>query len=283
MTRSPGPEPNPRTLREEAAAAAVHDTGPAPDRYHNALLRYLQALTHDRSAARPKAARPDPVPRRRPATLVGDVMTEAVVAAHQGAVFKEIVAALARNKIRAVPVIDDNRKVIGVVSASDLLHRVVAGPGTRPRSRPAHQSAHAATATELMTTPAVTTRPHATIVEAAQRAAHARVRTLPVIDANGTLVGIVSQADLLRVFLRDDEAIRDEIEQYASQTMHIEPARLNVDVTDGVVTVSGRLERQLQVTQLIHRIHAVPGVVDIDNQLTARFDDRHFPAPHDTE
>ena len=210
-------------------------------------------------------------------------MTEAVVAAHQGAVFKEIVAALARNKIRAVPVIDDNRKVIGVVSASDLLHRVVAGPGTRPRSRPAHQSAHAATAAELMTTPAVTTRPHATIVEAAQRAAHARVRTLPVIDANGTLVGIVSQADLLRVFLRDDEAIRDEIQQYASQTMHIEPARLNVDVTDGVVTVSGRLQRQLQVTQLIHRIHAVPGVVDIDNQLTARFDDRHFPAPHDTE
>ena len=56
MTRSPGPEPNPRTLREEAAAAAVHDTGPAPDRYHNALLRYLQALTHDRSAARPDPA-----------------------------------------------------------------------------------------------------------------------------------------------------------------------------------------------------------------------------------
>jgi CBS domain-containing protein len=278
MTRSPGPEPNPRVLHDEAAAAAVRDTGPTPDRYYNALLHYLQAITHDRSAARP-----DPAPRMSPATLVGDVMTEAVVAAHQGAVFKEIVAALARNKIRAVPVIDDNRKVIGVVSASDLLHRVVAGPGTRLRTSRAHQSEHADTAAELMTTPAVTTRPHATIVEAAQRAAHARVRTLPVIDANGTLVGIVSQADLLRVFLRDDEAIRDEIQQYASQTMHIEPARLNVDVTDGVVTVSGRLQRQLQVAQLIHRIRAVPGVVDIDNQLTARFDDRHFPAPHDTE
>jgi osmotically-inducible protein OsmY len=65
--------------------------------------------------------------------------------------------------------------------------------------------------------------------------------------------------------------------------MHIEPARLSVDVTEGVVTVNGTLERQLQVAQLIHRIHAVPGVVDIDNQLTARFDDRHFPAPHDTQ
>ena len=120
MTRSPEPEPNPRTLHDVAAAAAVHDTGPTPDRYYNALLRYLQALTHDRSAARP-----DPAPRQPPATLVGDVMTEEVVAAHEGAAFEEIVAALARNKIRAVPIINDNRKVIGVVSASDLLHRVV--------------------------------------------------------------------------------------------------------------------------------------------------------------
>jgi CBS domain-containing protein len=283
MTRSPGPEPNPRTLHEEAAAAAVRDTGPAPDRYYNALLNYLQAMSHDRLAARPDPALawPDPAPRPRPATLVGDVMTEAVVTAHEDAVFKEIVAALARNKIRAVPVIDDNRKVIGVVSASDLLHRVVAGPGTRPRTRGAAQSAHADTAAELMTTPAVTTRPHATIVEAAQRAAHARVRTLPVVDANGVLVGIVTQGDLLRVFLRDDDAIRDEIQQYASRTLHIEPGRLSLDVTEGVVTVSGRLERQLQVAQLINRIRAVPGVVDIDNQLTARFDDRYFPAPHD--
>ena len=161
MTRSPGPEPNPRTLHDEAAAAAVRDTGPTPDRYYNALLHYLQAMSHDRLAARPDPApaRPDPAPRLRPATLVGDVMTEEVVTAHEGAVFKEIVAALARNKIRAVPVIDDNRKVIGVVSASDLLHRVVAGPGTRPRTSRAPQSAHADTAAELMTTPAVTTRP----------------------------------------------------------------------------------------------------------------------------
>ena len=63
--------------------------------------------------------------------------------------------------------------------------------------------------------------------------------------------------------------------------MHIESVRLSVDVTEGVVTVRGTLERQLQVAELINRIRAVPGVVDIDNQLTARFDDRYFPAYHD--
>jgi predicted transcriptional regulator len=268
MTGSLGPQHNPRALQDQAAATAVRDAGPTADRYDNALLRYLQALTRDHSADTPHPARP-------PATLVGDVMTETVVAAHQDAVFKEIVAALARNKIRAVPVIDDIRKVIGVVTASDLLHHLVTGPAQTP------QKAHAATAAELMTTPAVTTRPHATIVEAAQRAAQARVRTLPVIDTHGTLVGIVTQADLLRVFLRDDDDIRDEVRQYASQTMHIPSTRLSIDVTEGVVTVNGTLERQLQLAQLINRIRAVPGVVDIDNQLTAQFDDRSFPARHD--
>jgi CBS-domain-containing membrane protein len=133
--------------------------------------------------------------------------------------------------------------------------------------------AHAGTAAELMSTPAVTTRPHATIVEAAQQAAQARVRTLPVVDARGTLVGIVSQGDLLRVFLRDDDSIRDEIRQYAAQSMHIESAQLSVDVMEGVVTVSGKLARHPQIAQLINRIRAVPGVVDIHNRLTARFDD----------
>jgi CBS domain-containing protein len=261
-------KPNPRTLHDEAAAAAVRDTGPTTERYYNALLSYLDALSRDRSVIHP-----DAVQRRPPATVVGDVMTEAVVSAHEGAVFKEIVTALARNKIRAVPVIDDARKVVGVVSASDLIYHVVAGPGTHPRNRHAAEMAHAGTAAELMSTPAVTTRPHATIVEAAQQGAQARVRTLPVVDARGTLVGIVSQGDLLRVFLRDDDSIRDEIRQYAAQSMHIESAQLSVDVMEGVVTVSGKLERHPQIAQLINCIRAVPGVVDIHNRLTARFDD----------
>jgi hypothetical protein len=93
MTRSPGPQPNPSTLHDEAAAAAVRETGPTADRYYNALVRYLEVIARDYSAARPDTAR-----RMRPATVVGDVMTEAVVAAHEGAVFKEIVAALAATR-----------------------------------------------------------------------------------------------------------------------------------------------------------------------------------------
>jgi osmotically-inducible protein OsmY len=90
----------------------------------------------------------------------------------------------------------------------------------------------------------------------------------------------VSQADLLRVFLRDDDEIREEIVDFARRTMHAGPTRLGVDVNEGVVTLSGKLEKELQVAQLLDHVRRVSGVVDIDNRLTARYDDRYFPAPH---
>lgn len=272
MSPQTASEHEPHGSQAEAAAPATHHVGPSPDRYHAALVRYLEAVASDRSGGKRETPR-----RKPPATLVGDVMIEAVVVAHEGAVFKEIVDALARNRIRSVPVIDPQRRVIGVVSASDLINRVVATP--RPHGgRKAHKPL-ATTAAELMTKPAVTTRAHATIVEAAQHAARAGVRMLPVVDANGILVGVVTQGDLLRVFLREDNEIRDEIERFAAQTMRLDPAQLQVTVSEGVVSMAGKLDRETQVLQLVRRVRAVPGVVDIDNQLVARYDDRYLPPP----
>jgi CBS-domain-containing membrane protein len=263
------PEPSPAALHKEAAAA-VPRTGPTSDHYHSALVRYLEAVVADQLDAR----RP---PRRRPpATVVGDVMTRAAVPAHEGMLFKEIVDSLARMRIRALPVIDDERRVVGVVSASDLLDHVA--PGTRRRR---NQHPHASSARELMTSPAVTTRPHTTIVEATRVAAGAHVRMLPVVDAQGLLVGVVTQADLLRVFLREDEEIREEIEQFALRSMDLDATHLIVTVDEGVVTLAGKLDRALQVGQLINQVRSIPGVVDIDDQLTARYDDRYVPAPHE--
>lgn len=274
MSRSSPVEPSPAALHDEAAASAVRHIGPTADQYHSALVRYLEAVAAERLDAR----RP---PRHRPpATVVGDVMTRAAVPAREGTVFKEIVASLARNRIRAVPVIDDGRRVVGVVSASDLQHYVVTSPAAATR-RPHKRHPHPATARELMSAPAVTTRAHVTIVEAARVAARAHVRMLPVVDAEGVLVGVVTQADLLRVFLRDDDEIREEIEGFALRSMGLDAADLAVAVDHGVVTLIGKLDRALQVGELVNHVRSVPGVVDIDNHLTARYDDRYFPAPHD--
>ncbi|HZC51005.1 MAG TPA: CBS domain-containing protein [Mycobacterium sp.] len=274
-------EPNPVIVHQEAAAASVRHLGPTGDRYHNAMVRYLNAIAGE--AARPHSSAPK---RRAPATLVGNVMTRAVIAAHEDAVFKEIVAALARNRVSALPVIDDARKVVGVVSETDLMAHMalMAGGvlrGHSERLTATRKKAHASTAAELMSSPAVTTRPHATIVEAARVAAQAGVRHLPVVDSEGVLVGIVSRSDLLRVFLREDDEIRDEIEQYARHAMRLDSSAFTIDVTDGVVTLAGKLERALQMGKLVNHVRGVSGVVDVHNQLTARFDDRYFPAPRD--
>jgi CBS domain-containing protein len=266
---------NPATAHCEAAASTTRHSGPTAERYHKALVRYLDAVSH-----------PAEKPEHRhslnlPAALVADVMTHGVVAAHEDAVFKEIVAALARNRVSAVPVIDGERKVVGVVSESDLITRIARGSCISPRSyrHDSNKKAHACTARELMTAPAVTIRAHATIVEAARMAADARVRHLPVVDKNGVLIGIVTRADLLRVFLRDDDEIRREIEYYVRHTMLLNPLAIDVDVTEGVVTLTGQLERSLLIEQLLHHVRDISGVVEVVDHLTAQFDDRYIPAP----
>ncbi len=273
-------ESNPATVRHEAAASSVHHLGPTADRYHAAMVRYLNAIAGDAARSHPEVTR-----QRAPATLVGDVMTRAVVAAHEDAVFKEIVAALARNRVSAAPVIDDDRKVIGVVSESDLIGHMVteggAGALRHERLTATRKKTHGSTARNLMTAPPVTTRAHATIIEAARVAARAGVRHLPVVDADGVLIGIVSRGDLLRVFLRLDDEIRDEIQQYALHAMRLDASTFSVHVSEGVVTLAGKLERELLVGKLVSHVRGVSGVVDVDNRLTARFDDRYFPPPHD--
>jgi CBS domain-containing protein len=127
---------------------------------------------------------------RAATTPVSQVMVRGVVAAREQARFHDIVQALARNHVGAVPVLDEQRRVVGMISASDLLAH------THPML--------AETARELMTAPAVVTTPGATVESAARLAAHKRVQRLPVVDADGVLVGIVARADLLRVFLRSD-------------------------------------------------------------------------------
>ena len=142
-----------------------------------------------------------PVAALDPATAtVGDVMHPGVVAAHENAAFKQIVDALVRNGISAVPVIDDNRRVVGVVSESDLLARLSDG---RPAPR-------AATARELMTAPPVVTQRGTPVADAAHLATQAGVRRLPVVDSDGVLVGIVTRADLLKGLLRPDEETTED-------------------------------------------------------------------------
>jgi CBS-domain-containing membrane protein len=127
---------------------------------------------------------------------------------------------------------------------------------------------------KLMTAPAVTVPPTATVTEAARRMHTARVKRLPVVDERGQLLGIVSRADLLKVFTRPDEAIRSEIiNDVIVGDLMMNPSRFFIDVDDGVVVLQGRVERRSLIPYLVRAVHHVEGVVRVENRLSFDVDD----------
>ncbi|WP_274563910.1 CBS domain-containing protein [Streptomyces spiramyceticus] len=186
----------------------------------------------------------------RPPHFVSDVMSHPVVAVLRGAAFKEMVEAMARWKVGMMPVIDAERRVVGVVSEADLL------PGKEPGG---------STAEELMSSPAVTIHEDATLAQAARTMAVQHLKSLPVVDAAGRISGVVSRSDLLKVFLRPDEDLAAEIRREVVKRLFPEPgAEVHVRVDNGVVTLSGTLPDTRLIPVATRLVRAVPGVVDVE-------------------
>ena len=153
---------------------------------------------------------------------VRDVMTSDVVTVDEHASFKEIAALITGGRVSALPVLDADGRVLGIVSEADLTlkEEFPEGPaGGRlfqgRRQRQDRAKAAGDTAAELMTSPAVTVGPDATVAEAARLLHRHGIKRMPVVDPAGPLLGIVSRADLLKVFLRSDpdlaRAVRQEV------------------------------------------------------------------------
>jgi CBS domain-containing protein len=216
-------------------------------------------------------------------TTVKDVMTTRVMAVRRGAPYKEMAAKLRQFRISGFPVVDDDGLVAGVVSEADLLAKQaidLAGGGVRARygrmagmiSGQTHrgelQKTGGLTAGDLMTHPAVTVTPDEPVEHAVRLMYNCRVKRLPVVDADGRLVGIVSRADVLAVFDRPDEEILAEItDDIILDQLLLDPGRLIVTVADGVVTVRGNPEAAVLGHNLVEKIRHVPGVVAVRDEL----------------
>jgi CBS domain-containing protein len=216
---------------------------------------------------------------------VSDVMTRDVVTVSPGTGYKQIADLMVHRSVSAVPVVDDERRVLGVVSEADLLpkleyaDRVPRHPlAVRRLPEPLRRKASADTAAELMTAPAVTVRPTETVTRAARLMEAARVKRVPVVDAGGHLVGIVSRRDLVRLYTRPDADIRAAVADSMLRSLWIDPALLGIQVHDGIVTVSGHLDRRSTAAIVVAFTHAVPGVVDVVDELTYDFDDGDIAA-----
>jgi len=199
---------------------------------------------------------------------VSDVMTHTAVAIGSEASFKEIVELLDQWKVSALPVLAGEGRVVGVVSEADLLPKEEFRD-TDEGEPTERAKAGAVSAGELMSTPAVTVHADATIAEAARIMARRHVKRLPVVDGVGVLQGVVSRGDLLKVFLRSDEEIADEIRHTVLGHLPVTSA-LTVGVAEGVVTLGGPLPDRTLVPVVARAVRAVEGVVDIRIELTHR-------------
>lgn len=212
---------------------------------------------------------------------VQDVMTTDVVTVDTGARFKDIAQRIADSGITALPVVDATGHVAGIVTETDLLRKIEFSEDEaiqplfeRRGRRVARSKADAVRVTDLMTAPAVTISPDAKIITAARLMSRKGLRRLIVVDEFGTLVGIVSRGDLLRVFTRDDADIAADVrDQVIRRAMSIDPATMEVRVTDGVVDIGGSLKWRSSVPMMIELTRAVDGVVDVVPHLTYRSDD----------
>lgn len=214
-------------------------------------------------------------------STVGEVMTQEVVTVRPDTSFKEITSVLSSHGISAVPVADASGAPMGLVSETDLLRKQAQEP-EKYAGRPAppgrtHETAkaRAENAAGLMTTPVVTAQADWPVAQAARSMDHHRVKRLVVVDEADHIVGIVSRPDLLRVFLRPDDEIREEIrDDVLTGMLRLSGQEVQVQVHDGVVTLRGEVENR-STAQIAERLaKGVDGVVTVRPLVDYAIDDR---------
>lgn len=209
---------------------------------------------------------------------VQDVMTRGVVSVHPDLPLREVARLLVEHGISGLPVVDPDDRVIGVISEGDLLIKET-GPdavGHRPLARLFGESRESAsnltkvdalTAGEAMTSPPITIDPRASLHAAAALMVDRKVNRLPVTH-EGTLVGILTRADLVRAFVRTDEQLAESIrEDVLLRAMSLNPTVFDVRVTDGVVHIAGHVDRESEAEAIERLARMVPGVVRVESEL----------------
>lgn len=213
---------------------------------------------------------------------VHDVMTTTVVTITPDASFQEMVDLMIRLGVSGLPVVDAERRLVGMVTEADLIskeayggHRrralevvadLVAGGSTRWVTK-----AKGSTAGEVMATNVLTVRPGETIEAAARRMVEGGVKRLPVVEGD-RLVGIVARTDLLRAMHRADDDIAADVRLLLADPLRApDHHEVSATVRDGVVTLSGAVEFPHDVSLLAAMVWHLPGVVDVSSHVISRF------------
>jgi CBS domain-containing protein len=210
---------------------------------------------------------------------VRDVMTRKVITVPEGTPFGDMVELMLRHQIGAIPVVDDEGGLVGIVSEADLISKQAYGGRRRPLSdgfgglarRYAREviRSRGRTARGTMSAPVETTVPDEPVRAVARRMVDNRLKHLPVVDDAGRLVGIVSRRDLLLAFDRgDDEIVADLTASLVASEYSGRERHVTATVQSGIVTLDGRVPRLGDVEAVCRLAWLVPGVVDVVHHLT---------------
>ena len=192
--------------------------------------------------------------------LVKDVMTRPAITVGLNTSIKEALALLDEHAITALPVVADHDHVVGVVSEADLIRdgippdirRHLAYAPAELRTLPPH------IVSEVMNAHPITVSPDGDLQDAIELMTTTAIKSLPVVDHNGRVVGVVSRRDVVHVLARPDHLLAAEADDLFR--------RLGldwlVDVRDGVAFVSGPVidHESALATSAVGTIPGITGV-----------------------
>lgn len=211
---------------------------------------------------------------------VRDVMTTKVLTIAPGAPLKEAATEMIRAGVSGLPVIDEDRKVIGIITEADFVTAEANRSWGRQRRRllvgylGEFEDAMARTVEEAMTADPHTIDANSTVTDAARTMTDLNVKRLPVVADDGTLEGIISRADVMGAFARPDGALQDEIvHSVVSDVLQLDSATVTVAVDEGAVTLSGTVPTRTQADLLVELATHVEGVIAVHSDLGWALDD----------
>jgi CBS domain-containing protein len=192
-----------------------------------------------------------------------DIMTSPVVTVRADIPVKGAAALLAARGFTALPVVDGDDRLIGIVTEADLVRdRIPRDPRHLVHvDVPPEQLPSRPTVGEVMSTPVTTMGPGADVVDLCTAQLEAGRRSMPIVDGS-RLVGIVTRRDLVRVVGREDTAIARDVRRRLA--IYGGPNRWRVDVHDGVVTLDDDYHDATDRHVATVLAEAVPGVVRAD-------------------
>ncbi|MFL6138718.1 MAG: CBS domain-containing protein [Frankiaceae bacterium] len=192
--------------------------------------------------------------------LAQEIMTTPVITVRPDTPVTAAAGILLDNDITAAPVVDDAGRLVGILSELDLVKREVEADPRAHLRRIALTEPPAPRVVEDVMTRAVLALPLTTDVgDVVALMVDERVKSIPIVDGQ-RVAGIVSRRDVLRMLVRDDDAIRMEVERRVAEVAGRRPHLIEVD--EGIVAISTTGD-ETSDTVAVLAARTVPGVIRV--------------------